>query len=658
MVIYYDLLLLDDESLLGVRHSERFKLLERLVHCTKGQAELVSRELIDFDRSTAASNLRNVFAKVIRSRGEGLVLKPDDPYFTFTERARPFASCCIKLKKEYIGHFGDVGDFAVVGAGFDPGKATTLRIPNLQWTHFFIACLNNKQEVKRWNSVPDFTVVNVVEINESLLKTLMNFGNPMPVPIEANTRTKLYVAPGVSSGTRLSVAFTNPPVFDMRCFSFDKTGNTGFWSLRFPSVTRIHFDRDYTDAISFHELQDLAEEAVTVPQLEDSQETLRWIALLENADPRGIPVDATSQQTTTTMPTPSPQRSTQSRSEVMVSPSVNASKLLSSITSCPTESSDRANHETQPHTSQLVTPPSSSPPEIGMPGASESMNANKRDAPSSQTSASLSPKRRKSLTGHSPHLTSTYNDSKQLHKRKVLEDIDGNSSQHSAEDLSLPAPRSTGMVPSAPAITTACENENLACKAPTEMPLYKKTLSLGPSLTGGIDATKSDQPESIRRRCSSNMPRVEVKLHEMQIKKACVYNNSECQLVGSVIFLPVGLMESNTELASLLYNHGARFSGKPNSLARELGPNSSEMRLQEPPRKILLVDTAFKDEFKFLIRKMEESRVGPSDSERDWIDVYDWHVLQDITKQEDIHTRRKSFGGFASPWRRWYCGLV
>jgi hypothetical protein len=44
MIVYYDILLLDGRSLLDVRHSERFKLLEQLIHCDGGQAELIQRQ--------------------------------------------------------------------------------------------------------------------------------------------------------------------------------------------------------------------------------------------------------------------------------------------------------------------------------------------------------------------------------------------------------------------------------------------------------------------------------------------------------------------------------------------------------------------------------------------------------------------------------------
>ncbi|KND93668.1 DNA ligase 4 [Tolypocladium ophioglossoides CBS 100239] len=302
MIVYYDILLLDDRSLLDVRHSERFRILEQTVHCDRGRAELIPRRTIDFGHGYAVSELRKAFAKIITEKGEGLVLKPDDPYFKFHNSDRPFSGCCIKLKKEYIGNFGDVGDFAVVGAGFNAAKS--------------------REQVKRWNATPEFTVVSVVELKETQLKTLISFGNPMAVPLPENNATRVKLPRGIETTTPLSVAFENPLVFDLRCFSFDKPGNTGFWTLRFPMVSKIHFDRDFSDTVSFEELQQMAKDSTTAPELEDSQENLAWIAKLEGADPRGRAADAISQLTATTMPTPSPMKSTQntSSSDLRMSP--------------------------------------------------------------------------------------------------------------------------------------------------------------------------------------------------------------------------------------------------------------------------------------------------------------------------------------------------
>lgn len=300
MIIYYDVLLVDEESLLAVRHSDRFRRLARLVIPRQGHAELVDRLTIDFTRSSAAAVLRKEFARCIKEGSEGLVLKPDDHYFDFSGARRSFRCMNIKMKKEYIGGFGDVGDFAVVGAHYDAKKAKAYKCTNVRWTHFFVGCIDNRAEAKAGQEKPSFIVTNVVELGEVHLKTLLAFADVDTVNPEQNEAIGIRLESTIAGGRKLSAVFRNPPVFDIRCFAFDVVGNTGFWSPRFPTVSKIHFDRTYLDTISFAELQDMAEKARQQAAPDDSQELLGWITALERADPRGIAVDANSQQTEAT----------------------------------------------------------------------------------------------------------------------------------------------------------------------------------------------------------------------------------------------------------------------------------------------------------------------------------------------------------------------
>ncbi|KAL1867561.1 hypothetical protein VTK73DRAFT_4085 [Phialemonium thermophilum] len=297
MIVYYDVLLIDDQSLLSAKRSDRFLRLENLVTCVKGRSALVNHEVIDCGDRNAASRLRLAFAKCISAHREGLVLKPDDPYFDLSTTRRPYGSCCIKLKKEYIGSFGDVGDFAVVGARYDAAMAKSYQMPNIKWTHFYIGCLENRDEVQRWGLPPRFIVTNVVQLNPSQMRFFINHVNPPCLPATENERLLFRIAPGIDNGRSPSVVFTNPPVFDIRCFSFDRGGNTGFWSLRFPMVNKVHCDRSFQDTVSFSELQDIAEAEKKMPPPTDSQELLGLIAALEQAEPGARAVYLESQST-------------------------------------------------------------------------------------------------------------------------------------------------------------------------------------------------------------------------------------------------------------------------------------------------------------------------------------------------------------------------
>lgn len=284
MIVYFDILLIDDESMLNIRHSDRRKRLSELVHCQEGQAALVDSWMINFSSRVAADELRQAFASCITHREEGLVLKPDEPYFSFGVARRKYASCCLKLKKGYVKGLGDVGDFAVVGARCDPTKAKAIDLPNVKFTHFYLGCLTNKESVVRFSAKPKFKIVNEVELNPTQTETFMRHVFVMDVPPEENSRLELDLPEGIMQGKKMTAVFLEPAVFDMTCFAFGKESNTCFWSLRFPYVSKIHTDRHWRDCVSFDNLQALAEADQTRVDEEDSQELDKWIKTLEEKD--------------------------------------------------------------------------------------------------------------------------------------------------------------------------------------------------------------------------------------------------------------------------------------------------------------------------------------------------------------------------------------
>lgn len=284
MIVYFDVLLIDDNSMLHVRHSERRKRLSQLVYCQEGQAALAEARIINFSSSIAVDELRQAFASCITRREEGLVLKPDEPYFSFGVSRRKYASCCLKLKKGYIKGLGDVGDFAVVGARCDPTRAKSLGLPNVKFTHFYLGCLTNRDLVNRFQAKPIFKIVNEVELNRTQTETFMRHVFVMDVPPEENSQLDLQMPDGIMQGKDMAAVFLEPAVFDMTCFAFGKEANCRFWSLRFPYVSKIHTDRHWRDCIGFDELQALAKVEQTHVDEEDSQELIKWIKTLEEKD--------------------------------------------------------------------------------------------------------------------------------------------------------------------------------------------------------------------------------------------------------------------------------------------------------------------------------------------------------------------------------------
>lgn len=141
MIMFYDILLLDDIACIKETLEQGRKRLCSLVQCIRGRVDIGSREIIDFSSGQAPILLQEVFSQATTRGWEGLVLKGcDDPYFSLD------GIWFIKLKKDYIAGLGDTADLAIVGGRRDAIDEQELNIGRLWWTSFYIGCLENKDE--------------------------------------------------------------------------------------------------------------------------------------------------------------------------------------------------------------------------------------------------------------------------------------------------------------------------------------------------------------------------------------------------------------------------------------------------------------------------------------------------------------------------------
>ncbi|KAK1760989.1 hypothetical protein QBC47DRAFT_334900 [Echria macrotheca] len=662
MIVYYDLFMVDDESLLAVRQSERFKRLKELIKIVPGRSDLVRREIIDCDRRTAVSDLRRAFAKCIVARGEGLVLKPDDPYFEFESSRRPYSCCAIKLKKEYIGGFGDIGDFAVVGARFDAAKAQTYNLRGLKWTHFYIGCLENKDEVQRFQAKPRFVVTNVVELNATQLQMFITHVNHDSVNFNYNQTISLRIEPGIDNGKRPAVVFLEPPVFDIRCFSFDREGNTGFWSPRFPMVNKIHWDRTYRDTISFRELQDMAAKEKEAPQPEDSQELLGWIAALENADPKKALQDA-SQSTVATTEASTSQVTGSVASSIPEQHGVVPAPLPSSPTAtAPTEST------------------ASSPPTVRGSSVSPKV-VDARRSSSNHMANSPSKGRKRSLDGPPQHpgrekarrcsddKTNASPGSQLTRVREPLVDVNEGSLRRNHERVFIPRLPGIQSMHQPDAEREAADAlATLSSSMPTSMSFHG--VGLKPQRT--IAATQPEK-SSVRSRAFTHV------MNHPSSGGNCPQLGGFCPLSNLSFLLSPCISGFLWVTEDLLGSHGvAEFAKDPTEwLNSTETPTSTALPSTTPgsttasmkPRrrkKVALVDTRRKEATTAFLNRIRETGLKKRNGDRDWVCVFDWRVLETLRDEEAKYkrsgekpsSRLEMSSSSHSIWRQHWVGLA
>ncbi|KAL6235535.1 hypothetical protein BDW75DRAFT_209308 [Aspergillus navahoensis] len=280
MMVFFDILVLDDNILLQKPHRERRLLLKNTVQIISGIADIADQRIIDFSRSDGQFKLETLFSKGIAERWEGFILKGcEDPYFPIL--VDPGASCegrWIKLKKDYIPGLGDTVDLALVGAAYNARDASMLGLAKKEtWTHFFVGCLENKEAVLQSNAEPRFRIIDVVDqhgISQANMQTLNSFGKYSARKINSDDGLVIEnIRPGMPT---IDVVFKTPFVVEVLGSGFEKPSGARYYTLRFPRILKIHSDRSLEDAASFRELQVLAEAAVSVSSEELLEQEAEW----------------------------------------------------------------------------------------------------------------------------------------------------------------------------------------------------------------------------------------------------------------------------------------------------------------------------------------------------------------------------------------------
>ena len=291
MIMFYDVMLIDEDLILHQAYAARRSRLEKLVKHVPGRSKCVWQTRVRFSKPEGPKRLMKALALAFARRWEGLVLKPyDDAYFDLNRVANgKFSSRCIKLKKDCIKGLGDTADFAVIGGGYDAVQAAKFPGMKLQWTQFFIACLRNKQDVLHHRARPSLLVFDVVGdcIKKEDLKRLNELGYLRAVKPDSDEASNIFHLDYAVGLSRPKDIYRIPFVFDIAGSGFDQAPNRDIFTLRFPRVMRIHWDRSWQQAVSLDELQEMAAVARKAPSERSLPEEIAdWVEKLNDVERR------------------------------------------------------------------------------------------------------------------------------------------------------------------------------------------------------------------------------------------------------------------------------------------------------------------------------------------------------------------------------------
>ncbi|RMX83898.1 hypothetical protein D0869_04964 [Hortaea werneckii] len=283
-IVFFDMLLLDDEVVLNRPIEERRQWLREVYDKIPGRAFSTEWKIVDFSEGRRAKMmLMQQFAASIAQRCEGLVLKPCHlPYFSLSPNPAGGTCAYIKMKKDYMVGLGDDADFVVIGASHNAQRAASAGITGIKWTDFHLGCLLNKEEVVRFDAKSIYRLVHTITseacIPRPVLKTLNTLGAYSATPYRAFGGFDIQLTGPVDFG----VAFTQPLVVEVLGSGFEKPANCSFYMLRHARVKKLHQDRSWKDCISFEEMQEKALNARNRPSQSESQETSNWLSRLES----------------------------------------------------------------------------------------------------------------------------------------------------------------------------------------------------------------------------------------------------------------------------------------------------------------------------------------------------------------------------------------
>lgn len=284
-IVFFDLLLLDDQVIMTLPVEERRNYLREIYRKLRGRAMGAEWKTVDFgDPNRAKKVLVEQFAASIAQRCEGLVMKPCGvPYFSLEPNPTGQTRSYIKVKKDYMAGLGDDADFAVIGASYNAQQALKSGVAGIKWTDFHLGCLVNAAEVQQFDAKPVYKLVHTIQQEACIPKPILNSMITLGVGCaRAYDPADAPFSVQVTNYVKIDDIFHTPLVLEVLGSGYDKPASCGFYMLRHARAKKLHQDRSWKDCVTFQELQDKAESARNQPTESESQETREWLEKLES----------------------------------------------------------------------------------------------------------------------------------------------------------------------------------------------------------------------------------------------------------------------------------------------------------------------------------------------------------------------------------------
>ncbi|KIK60331.1 hypothetical protein GYMLUDRAFT_200426 [Collybiopsis luxurians FD-317 M1] len=294
-LIFFDIMYLEDESLIQQPYYRRREILEKLIITQPGQAILADRWLIDIhnhspndhdvsdeddeddeddgdeldeDGNPARGALRKVLARKLAFGEEGLVLKAAES--EYNEYGKPW----VKLKKDYIEGLGDTLDLVLLAAANVSDRALELRVPLTTMTTFYIGAQTNKSDTMNDPTLkPHFYIYFTAAygLSRAELESL-NFLIKTDDPVECDSDKKQplpcdeleYTFYMYDKLARPQFMLREPIAVELFGDRFTVSEGSEHYELRWPRITKYfrRHDRSWRDCLSLQELHVQAREAM------------------------------------------------------------------------------------------------------------------------------------------------------------------------------------------------------------------------------------------------------------------------------------------------------------------------------------------------------------------------------------------------------------